>query len=96
MIGTINIRFPYDGYVQIHGHIGYGVRPSERRKGYATLILRLALEYCKKIGLKDILLTCNKSNNVSEKTIINCSGEFESEIQLPDGEILKRYWININ
>lgn len=38
LIGTINVRYPYLGYVQIHGHIGYGIRPSERRKGYATMI----------------------------------------------------------
>ena len=95
MIGTINKRYPYEGYVQIHGHIGYGVRPSERKKGYATIMLRLALAYCEKIGLKNVLLTCDKSNIASAKTIIKCSGIFESESLQSDGDFLQRYWICI-
>jgi predicted acetyltransferase len=55
LMGTINVRYPYLGYVQVHGHIGYGIRPSERRKGYATMMLKLALEHCKKIGLEKVL-----------------------------------------
>ena len=93
LVGTINIRYPYQGYVQLYGHIGYGVRPSERRKGYATLMLKLALEYCKKIGLEKVLLTCDKSNIASAKTIIKCSGVFENEQKQNDGEYLQRYWI---
>ncbi len=94
LIGTINVRYPYESYVKIHGHIGYGVRPSEREKGYATMMLKLALGYCKEIGLKRVLLTCDKSNIASAKTIKNCSGIFEYET-LQDGEILQRYWINV-
>ncbi|MCL1882862.1 MAG: GNAT family N-acetyltransferase [Defluviitaleaceae bacterium] len=96
MIGTINIRHPYKGYVQIHGHIGYGVRPSERGKGYATAMLKMALDYCKDIGLEKVLLTCNKSNVASAKTITKCLGVFESESLQSDGSILQRYWINIS
>ena len=94
MIGTINVRHPYEGYVQIHGHIGYGVRPSERKKGYATAMLRLALAYCKEIGLEKVLLTCDKSNYASAKTITNCGGIFESESLQSDGQLLQRYWID--
>lgn len=95
MIGTINIRYPYMGYVKIHGHIGYGVRPSERRKGYATIMLKLALAHCKKIGLDRVLLTCDKSNIASAKTIMRCSGVLEREEMQQDGEILQRYWIEL-
>lgn len=95
LIGTINVRYPYQGYVQVHGHIGYGIRPSERRKGYATMMLEIALEYCEKIGLKKILLTCDKSNIASAKTIIKCSGVFEKEEKQSDGELLQRYWIEL-
>jgi len=95
LIGTINIRYPYKGYVQTHGHIGYGVRPSERKKGYATIILKLALTYCKELGLKKVLLTCDKLNIASTKTILKCSGIFENESLQADGRYLQRYWISI-
>lgn len=95
MIGTINVRHPYEGYVRIHGHIGYGVRPSERRKGYAAAMLKLALEHCKQIGLKQVLLTCDKSNNASAKTIIRCGGVLENESLQSDGSLLQRYWISV-
>jgi len=95
MIGTINVRYPYEGYVRIHGHIGYGVRPGERGKGYASVMLRLALAHCKEIGLEKVLLTCDKSNVASAKTIINCSGILESESLQSDGDFLQRYWISI-
>lgn len=95
LIGTINVRYPYLGYVQVHGHIGYGIRPSERRKGYATMMLKLALEYCKKIGLEKVLLTCDKSNIASAKTIMRCSGVFESEERQNNGDFLQRYWIEL-
>ena len=93
IVGTINIRYPYLDYVQIHGHIGYSIRPSERRKGYGTEMLKLALEYCRTAGLNNVLLTCDKSNIASAKTIMKCSGNLESEATQPDGEILQRYWI---
>lgn len=95
LIGTINIRYPYEGYVRIYGHIGYGVRPSERRKGYATAMLHDALIRCKEIGLDQVLLTCNQSNAASQKTILKCNGIFESEAIMEDGTVLQRYWISL-
>jgi len=95
IIGTINVRHPYEGYVQIHGHIGYGIRPSERRKGYGTAMLQLALAYCKEINLDRVLLTCDKSNIASVKTITKCGGVFESESAQPNGDMLRRYWITV-
>lgn len=95
LLGTINIRYPYEGYVKMYGHIGYGVRPSERKKGYATKMLKLALKYCKEISLERVLLTCDKSNAASVKTIIKCSGKFEYETLQESGELLQRYWISI-
>ena len=95
LIGTINVRYPYLGYVKIHGHIGYGVRPEDRKKGYATIMLKLALEFCKKTGLEKVLITCDKSNLASAKTIMKCSGVFESEEEQNDGSFLQRYWIKL-
>jgi len=93
LLGTINVRYPYEDYVKVHGHIGYGIRPSERRKGYAAAMLELALDFCKKVGLERVLLTCDKSNVGSAKTIMKCGGVLERESMLADGEVLQRYWI---
>jgi predicted acetyltransferase len=65
------------------GNIGYGIRPSERKKGYATIGLTLAVQKCKEAWLDKVLLTCNKENIWSSKTIINNGwirdSDYESE-----------------
>lgn len=76
------------------GHMGYTVRPDERKKGYAKDMLRQNLENCKDYGLEKVLVTCECNNIASEKTIIANSGEFEREIEV-DGKIYKRYWIKL-
>jgi predicted acetyltransferase len=77
------------------GHIGAGIRPSERRKGYATAMISLALEECKKLGIKNVLITCDKSNIGSAKSIMNNGGVLESIIINPKGIEVERYWINL-
>ena len=92
-VGAVNIRhYLSDILLRRGGHIGDGVRPSERRKGYATEIIRLALEECKKMGIDRVLICCNRDNIGSQKSIINNGGILENEIY--DGEIMQRYWIN--
>lgn len=80
MVGIIDIRhhLPKEWYTA--GHIGYSVRPSERNKGYATLALRKALQITKKLEINPILITCSKSNIISNKVIIKNGGVLQGEI----------------
>lgn len=94
-VGAVNIRhYLNDQLLFSGGHIGDGIRPSERRKGYATAMIGLALEECKKLGIKKVLMTCDKDNIGSAKSIINNGGILENEV-VDDGVIEQRYWISL-
>ena len=96
IVGTIQIRHTLnDSLMKSGGHIGYGVRPSERCKGYATQMLTLALERCRELGIDKALVTCDKNNVASAKTIRKCGGILENEVAENDGNILQRYWITL-
>ena len=96
LIGAVNIRHYLNEKLLLDGgHIGLGVRPSERRKGYATRMLRLALDECRKLGLDRVLITCDKDNIGSARTIMNNGGVLENEIIDSDGETVQRYWIEL-
>jgi predicted acetyltransferase len=78
------------------GHIGYGVRPSERQKGYATRLLAMTLIEAKLMGLTRILVTCAKTNVGSVQVILRNGGVWHSEEFLPArGEVVQRYWIEL-
>lgn len=95
-VGAVSIRhYLNEELIQYAGHIGDGIRPSERGKGYGTAMIKLALEECKKLGIMDVLMCCLKDNHASAKTIINNGGILENEI-LEDGKLLQRYWIKLH
>lgn len=95
MVGAVNIRHDLNDYLLNYGgHIGDGIRPSERRKGYATKMIGLALEECKKLGIDKVLMVCVKTNIGSAKSIINNGGVLENEVY-KDGDLLQRYWITL-
>ena len=96
LLGAINIRhYLNDSLLKEGGHIGDGIRPSERRKGYATEMIRLALIECKKLGIDKVLMTCDKENIASAKSIIKNGGILENEFVNSDGKVEQRYWISI-
>lgn len=95
IVGAVNIRhYLNDALLLNGGHIGDGVRPSERRKGYATGMIRLALDECRKLGIQKVLMVCDKENIASAKTILKNGGVLENEIDV-DGVIEQRYWIEL-
>jgi predicted acetyltransferase len=95
-LGAVNIRhYLNEILLKEGGHIGLGIRPSERRKGYATQMIALALIECKKLGINKVLITCDKSNIGSAKSILKNGGKLENEFVNSDGDIEQRYWINL-
>ena len=97
MVGAINIRHELNDYLLNYGgHIGDGIRPGERRKGYATKMIALGLEECKKLGIHKVLITCDKTNIGSAKSIIKNGGILENEVVNPDGNVQQRYWIEVS
>lgn len=93
LVGMIDIRHELNEFLfDFGGNIGYSIRKGERRKGYATEMLKLALEECKKIGLDKVLLTCSKSNLGSAKTMVNNCAVLEREVKKWQ-DIIQRYWI---
>lgn len=96
IVGAVNIRHYLNESLLLNGgHIGDGVRPSERRKGIATAMIALALEECRKLGIDRVLMVCDKENIGSAKSIINNGGVLENEIEV-DGVTEQRYWIDIS
>jgi len=97
LVGMIQIRHYFNEFLEkFGGHIGYSVRPTERRKGYAKQMLRDALKYCKELNIDKVLLTCIDSNEGSRKTIIANGGVYESTVFEPEKKVnLERYWIKL-
>ena len=95
-VGAINIRhYLNEELLYTGGHIGDGIRPGERRKGYATAMIGLGLEECRKLGITKVLMTCDKDNIGSARSIMNNGGVLENEV-MEDGVLEQRYWITLS
>ena len=95
LVGAVDIRHSLNEALLLDGgHIGDGVRPSERRKGYATAMIALALDECRKLGIEKVLVVCSHDNVGSAKTIIKNGGILENEVET-DGSVMQRYWITL-
>lgn len=96
LVGIINVRHELNDYLfNYGGHIGYTILPSQRRKGYAFKQLLLGLDFCKKIGIKKVLITCVDYNIGSSKVIEKAGGVLENIFFNPyKNTNEKRYYIN--
>lgn len=96
LLGAVNIRHRLNEKLLLDGgHIGDGIRPSQRNKGYGTAMVALALKECEKLGIKRVLMVCDKDNPASAKTIIRNGGVLENEVSDSDGDVIQRYWIDL-
>lgn len=92
----INIRLELNESLrQSGGHIGYGIRPSERRKGYNKINLYLALQVCLEHGLQEVILDCDKSNLGSSRSMLALGGQLVNEYVDNENVLCQRYIINV-
>lgn len=95
-VGAVNIRHRLSAaLLRSGGHIGDGVRPSERRKGVATRMIAMALEECRRLGIERVLMVCDKDNIASARSIQKNGGVLENELD-DGGTMIQRYWIDLN
>jgi predicted acetyltransferase len=94
LVGRVSIRHELNDFLaNFGGHIGYGIRPAYRRRGYAGAILRQALDVARSAGVSRVLLTCDDGNDASASIIERAGGVLEDIRVAPDGIGKRRYWI---
>ena len=94
VVGRVSIRHQLNAYLaELGGHIGYGVRPGFRRRGYATDILRQSLAVAASIGLERVLVTCDVDNVGSARAIESCGGVRENVVPVEGSVPRCRYWV---
>lgn len=98
IIGRVSVRHTLNDHLRKRGgHIGYAVAKTYRGKGYATEMVRQILDYCKKINLTSIMVTCADDNIPSWKIIEKFHGKLEDRVwDEEDKEMIRRYWISTN
>ena len=94
LVGCFKIHHSLTKELKSGGHIAYGIRPSERRKGYGRRQLELALDYAKSLGMSEVIIACDKSNIASAKTAKDCGGVLSNEF-VEDGVMKQHYSIDL-
>lgn len=96
ILGAVNIRYELNDFLlKYSGNIGYGIAPSKRRKGYASIMLSMTLDICRDLKLEKVLISCNKDNIGSARTIQKNGGILENEFTDDKGIVRQRYWIKL-
>lgn len=97
LIGVFSLKFELTEYLLNYGgHIGYATLPSQRRKGYATNMLKEGLKIAKKLGFNKVLCVCDDDNIGSEKVIIKNNGILKNTLFDPAENVtVKRFWIDL-
>ena len=98
VVGFVSFRHELNDWLrQFGGHIGYAVRPTRRRQGYAGAGLALTLDRARELGLDRVLVTCDDDNAGSYRTTEGAGGVLENTVDAPEsGEARKRrYWIEL-
>lgn len=95
LVGMVNLRHCLNDYLlEFGGHIGYSVRPADRKNGYAIQMLKLALDEAKSLGIDRVRIACDRYNIASAKTIQANGGVLDGERYDPqDSTLTQRYWI---
>jgi predicted acetyltransferase len=93
-LGSIQLRHDLNAHLLASGgHIGYGIRPTARRRGHATWALGAVLDEAKVLGLSRVLVTCDEGNEPSRRTIERYGGVLEDVRDTHEG-VKRRYWIS--
>ncbi|HUV57722.1 MAG TPA: GNAT family N-acetyltransferase [Acidimicrobiales bacterium] len=94
LVGHASIRFALNDFLASRGgHIGYGVIPTFRRRGYATAILQESIQIARREGVSALLVCCDDDNVGSATVIERCGGVLEKIALSDDGVAFRRYWI---
>lgn len=95
IVGMVNIRHHLNDYLRVSGgHIGYSIRRSERNRGYGKQQLALALDECRQLKLKKVMITCDKDNEASRAVILANGGVYSRDV-IDDGKTTQIFWIDL-
>ena len=97
IVGKANLRHRLnDDLARSGGHIDYAIRPTQRKKGYCAVILKLTLEKARRLGLPRVLVTCDAQKRASAQIIRNSGGLLENELTIEGGTRVSHYWIDLH